>query len=181
MTRGLILLVLGATLSVLVHTDSVRAWPSPEEVAQFQRYQPLIEALVESGLRLVDEADPLARAEACVELADQYAAELREAARQGDMGRAVEVGRHLHELLAQGVAVNLRAARRDIPLGSTAEHKLRDVGGKALALVHTLDAALRTVADGVRAEDVRVALDELVRRHAVLEKSFRPATAQTQH
>lgn len=181
MTRRLILALLGATLSVLVPTDSARAWPPPDEVARFQRYQPLIEALVESGLRLADEADPLARAEACTELAGRFAAEVREAARQSDASRTAEVGRHLHDLLAQGVAVNLQAARRDIPLGSTAEHKLRDVSGQALAVVQTLDSALRTAADGVGVGELRTALDELVRRHSALEQSLRPTLVKTQH
>lgn len=180
MTRRLILTLLCAVLSVLAHTDGTRALPPPDEVAQFQRNQPLIEALVESGLRLVDEADPLARAEACAELAGRFAAEVQEAARRRDTARAAEVGRHLHDLLAQGVASNLQAARREIPNGSTAEHKLRDVSRKALVLVKALDTPLRTAANAEQPGEIRTALDELVRRQTVLEKTLRPAKTEEQ-
>jgi hypothetical protein len=176
MTRRLLLTVFCAGLSVLAHTDGSRAVPQSDEVAQFQRNQVLIEALVDSTLRLADEEDPLARAEACAEVADRFAAELQGSARQRDAVRAAEIGRHLHDLLAQGVAANLQAARRLIPSGSTGEDKLRDVSRKALLLMQTLDASLRSAADAEEPGEVRAVLDELVRKHAVLEKSLTPTT-----
>ena len=173
MTRKLSLLLVFLALAALAHADLPRTADPEDALAQFRRNQPLIEALVDSGLRLMDEDDPLARADACTQLARQFAAEVEDAFGRRDTARAAEVGRHLSDLLEHGVAENLRAARKLIPQGSTAEVRLRDVTRQALELLEPLRASLRTAGDATQPDELRTALENLFYRQAHLEKLFR--------
>jgi hypothetical protein len=178
MIRRVALTLLVAALSALAHADSPVYRTPFDELAQFQQNQFLIEALVESGLRLVEEDDPLSRADACAQLARSFADEVHKAAQERDASRTAELGKHLHNLLERGVATNLREARQQIPMGSTAELKLAAVSRLAAELLQPLRASLQSAADGEKLPHVRTALEELFRKQADLEKTLRPIGAE---
>jgi hypothetical protein len=81
-----------------------------EAVRQFRRDRKLIESLVESGLRLAGEEDPLKRADQCNVLAEQLSQEIQQAAADREGQRAEALGNHLNALLVRGVAGNLTLA-----------------------------------------------------------------------
>ena len=79
----------------------------------------LAQELVESGLRLAAEDDPVKRAEACGGLADTFAQEVRLATAAKDSARALDLGRDLQGLL-RGLAANLKQAFIDRVTGLAA-------------------------------------------------------------
>lgn len=85
---------------------------APLRAVQFQTNYNLIQLLVENSLRLAAEDDPLKRADHCDSLVDLFALEISKAAEKQDDARVAELGQHLHDLLSQGVAANLRAVRK---------------------------------------------------------------------
>ncbi len=108
-----------------------------------RRNRDLIPALVRGGLSLAAEEDPVKRADACNELALRFAGEIHLAAGQHDHGRAAELGDCLYALLKQGVAVNLRSARRLTPPGSAHEAEINRVGSRAARLTEPLEKLLQ--------------------------------------
>lgn len=127
-------------LTTLAWADDPAPAPSDAERAQlFQRDRALIQVLVRGGLRLAAEEDALGRAGSCADVAEQLAAEIRQAAdsRQGD--RAAELGDHLRALLDDGVSLNLNGARSIIPPGSADEKKLHAVHERAKKLNRFLE------------------------------------------
>ncbi len=178
MTRRLLLTLTFAALAALAHADSPAPVPAHVYVARFQKDLVLVEALVESGVRLANDEDPLARAESSTEVARRFAAEVQIAAEERDAARAAELGSHLHNLLERSVAPNLTHARKLIPLGSTEERKLREINKQVETLLQPLRSSLRSAADGEAQGEVRSLLEELFRRQAELEKSLRGPAAQ---
>jgi hypothetical protein len=95
--------------------NSIPAGPSrsspadAERLRQLRRNQKLIHALVQSSLKLLDQAtdNPLQRAEGCHELVQHLADEVKLAAREREGFRAREMSGYLRELLSEGVADNL--------------------------------------------------------------------------
>jgi hypothetical protein len=106
-----------------------------------QRDQELIETLVDSGLALAGQDDPLERAAQCNKLADSLAKEIRHAGVDRDGARVAELGRHLRVVLESGVADNLRVARSAIARGSPRERTLLEFS----TLVKDVEAQLRQV------------------------------------
>jgi len=95
--------------------------PGPERILQAQRNQKLVEKLVAGGLNLARAADRLDRAKYCNDLARSLAEEIKQAADDHDGDRAIELGRHLQDLLKNGVAANLNKERSQFPQGSARE------------------------------------------------------------
>jgi hypothetical protein len=116
MRRRLIPPVLAATLICLTAGQNAGLPPGiPGRAAQFDSNYGLIQVLVENGLRLASEDDALKRADYCDSLVERFAAELKKASADNNEARVVELGQHLHDLLSEGVAANLRAARQQLP------------------------------------------------------------------
>src|SRR5437899_3292438 len=104
MKRLLLLPIAAVLLTTPAWADDPAPAPTADERAQlFQRDRALIQALVQGGLRLAAEERALGRADACADVAEKLAAEIRQAAdsRQGD--RAAELGGYLRALLDDGV------------------------------------------------------------------------------
>jgi hypothetical protein len=102
--------------------------PDAERVRQFERDQNLIQTLVESGIELAGEDDPLRRAAQCNKLADRFAREISQAAAAKNSPRVKTFGEHLQDLLTVGVAGNLAVARGSLPAGSPQERTLVEFG-----------------------------------------------------
>ena len=93
--------------------------PSPrrtaaEEAALLAKNRPLLEGLLDDGLKLADAETPLDRAAACRAAADRLAVELRAAAKYEDADRVSEIGDQLTALLTDGFLPPFAAARADI-------------------------------------------------------------------
>lgn len=172
MTRRALLPLAALVLSVLIPAHRSPALPPLDEITQFHRNLALIEALVENSVRLVQDNDPLARAEACAQVGKRFLTEVQEAAAHREGNRLAELGQHLHKLLETGIIPNLQAARQQIPEGSTAEAKLLEVTAAARELVEQFRTALQTAAERTQPGELREALDELLRKQAELPPSF---------
>jgi len=112
--------------------------PDAERVRLFERDQKLIQTLVESGIELSGEDDPLRRAAQCNKLADRLAREISQAATAKDSPRVKRFGEHLQDLLTVGVAGNLVEARGSVPAGSPQERKLLEFGKEVKQLEEKL-------------------------------------------
>jgi hypothetical protein len=120
--------------------------PDLTRVWQAQRNQALVQKLVAGGLSLAKADNPLERARQCNELATGLANEIRQAADDHDGERAIELGRHLQDVLQNGVAANLDK-ERGVPMGSTRQTEINAVrdrsGDVTTALVKDLDRILK--------------------------------------
>jgi hypothetical protein len=125
-------------LSALVCADDPGPPPTARERADlFHRDRDLIQALVDHGLLLAEETDPLKRAESCTDLAEQLDREMQQA--EGKDGpRAAELSLHLRDLLKGGVEPTLNFASGQIPKGSTDRKKLDEVSERAKKLQERL-------------------------------------------
>src|SRR5262249_55784977 len=110
MNRWWVLPILCAALAAGVWAEDVPEAPSAAAQAKlFQRNRVLLQTLVQGGLELAKQEDPVKRAGCCNDLAKQLANEIRLAAQSRDAYRAAELGDHLYALLHDGVAGNLSA------------------------------------------------------------------------
>jgi hypothetical protein len=171
MKRCLPLLVLALLLPLAFAEDAPRQPTSAERVELFQRNQVLIQTLVQSGLRLAKEEEPLPRAEACGDAAQRLAEEIRQAVANHEQARLTELGQHLQALLDNGVVANLRKARRQIPAGSTYEKNLFAVRDRITAELATLEKFLAEEAE--KDQELSQRLPVLVREsRAAVEKAL---------
>jgi hypothetical protein len=128
MKRYLSLSLLMVGLAALASADEPSvATADLGRVWQVQRNQGLVQDLIEGGLHLAKAEDHLQRARYCNELATSLADELRQAADDHDGDRAIELGRHLQDVLQNGVAANLNKERAQVPHGSTRETEMNSV------------------------------------------------------
>jgi hypothetical protein len=86
--------------------------PSPprspaERLEQFRRDRGLVRKLVEGGLHLASQDDPLKRADQCNLLARDLSQEVQQAVKEHDRARGERFGQGLEKLLVHGVAGNL--------------------------------------------------------------------------
>src|SRR5262249_48194822 len=91
---------------------------SEQRLRQLQRDLELIQTLVDDGLKLAAEEDPIVRARTCNDLAGALVQEIQKAAETKDENRAAHLGGYLKTVLVRGVAGNLDLARRDLPQDS---------------------------------------------------------------
>jgi hypothetical protein len=167
--RRLILLLLSGLASAAVGA----AGPSPpspgaERLRQWRRDEELIRELVEKGIQLSREEDPLGRAGQCRGLADLLLREIRRAAAAGDGDRVHVLGGQLQAVLETGVAANLRSARAGIAPGSKRERIFREFGRQVRRLEKELGSA-----PSPRPEDLRSALEAVRKGRAEVEKAIR--------
>jgi len=131
--------------------------------------QQLIEALVDGGLRLAGEDNPLRRAETCNALADKVAREVKRASAARDHTRAADLGRQLQGLLERGVARNLSLAQTNMPEDSPLILEMRRLGEKAVAVMGPVMHELEGAGESESA-DMRQALEGLSRARAEVER-----------
>jgi hypothetical protein len=161
MKRYLALCLMLVSLAALASADELKP-PDADRILLTQRDQSLVQKLVAGGLRLAKEEDHLRRAQYCNDLAKNLADEIRQAADDHDGDRAVELGRHLQEMLQTGVAANLDRERAQIPPGSSREPELGAVRQQTESFISLL---LEDLAQGMK--DNPAAWQEL--QHAIQE------------
>jgi hypothetical protein len=135
--------ILGAFVLATVAQAGGLAGSGEQHLHQRRQNQDLIQILVDGGLQLAGERDPLKRAEYCTNLAGSLVREIEHAARGGEKDRAVELGGHLRDVLQLGVAPNLTSVRARTPLGSTREADIRRVGDEAWNVTKPLESLER--------------------------------------
>jgi len=144
MKRWPLFLLSGALLVPLAVADDPPARPAgADRVRQFQQNYRLVKNLVESGLQLAGEEDPIERTEYCSTVAERLAAEVTEAIAKDDMLRVCELGQHLHDILEQGVTAGLHDVRHPLPQGSSAAGALGQVRAEVQGLVDVLQQRLQ--------------------------------------
>ncbi len=138
------LLVIPLALAGFVLGD---ARPSPDEspLVQLRRDLPLIEILVDEGLNIAAEDDPLRRAKYCNRLAERFAEEMQKAGREKNSPRLAELGAHLQALLTRGVAGNLSLAKKQLPLDSPRAHEVQQVGDQVLKATKPVENQLEKI------------------------------------
>jgi hypothetical protein len=147
---------------------SVSAPAPAERLRLFRRNRGLIEKVVQSGLLLAAERDPLRCAQCCADLAESLAIEIKDAAHSKEGSRVAELGQHLRDLLKQGVAANVTTVRSQVekaPPDSSLRKdfaKLQRVHDQTTQVLQRLDRDLQRVVDpGDReAERARNAVQE---------------------
>jgi hypothetical protein len=147
MRRWLLLPILAATLaSITAGQEASPLSAPPGRAGQFESNYGLIHVLVENSLRLAGEEDALKRADYCDGLVERFAAEIQKASAQNDEARVTELGQHLHDLISQGVAANLRAVRKQLPQGSALEKGLHSVRANTERSLKPVEDQLRQTA-----------------------------------
>ncbi|HXG09513.1 MAG TPA: hypothetical protein VNK04_06960 [Gemmataceae bacterium] len=159
MKRYLLLLVPVSLATALAWAEGPAPSAEAQRAEQLRRNRGLIRMLVEGGLSLAGEEDPVRRAEYCNNMAERLAGAIKEATQHRDSPRMMELGRHLRVLLERGVAPNLSLARGDIPEGSADEMKLHKVRDHTARVVGLLEEEFRRAADAEPQADMREALD----------------------
>jgi hypothetical protein len=105
----------------------------------------LVGLLVAEGVRLAEEGDPLRRADYCLDLGDQLVQTILQVAAASDAEEARLLGEHLGDVLARGVAANLKRAEVEGDARRLAEYqRLGERGVKVAAVLRQkLDQAPR--------------------------------------
>jgi hypothetical protein len=101
-------------LSVAGHVLAAGDETGDDRAQQLQRDQQMLQTLVDSGLKLAAETDPLRRADHCNRLADRLGKEIKLAVQKKDVRRATLFGEQVQALLTRGVAGNLTVARASL-------------------------------------------------------------------
>jgi hypothetical protein len=172
-----ILLLIVATMAG--GTDSGPSSSAWEQSSQFRRNRELITELVDSSLVLAREDDPLKRAEQCHGVAMQLGAALRQAADSHDGARMAELSQYYRDLVSRGVAGNLSAADRQIPVGSAREEELVQLRDKLLAGTQPLEEDLgRAVKENASSRELRSALRAVSDGRKEVQGSLRVLRAQ---
>lgn len=140
---------------------------------QLQRNHALIQTLVDGGLRLAKEEDPLQRASCCKGLAESLAGEIQQAAVDREGPRALELGEHLQAMLERGVAGNLSRERGRFPVGSAREKQLHQVGDRMIEILKPLEGELQGATEADR-DTMRRAIKAVRAGRTQVENALRP-------
>lgn len=154
------------------HDNSGR--DAAENPGQLQRNRSLIRNLVQSGLQLAAEDDPLVRADHCHALAEQVIDEIRSSATEWEIDRAVQLSDHLNSVLKLGVAGNLRIVRFESSPSSAREIDVQRVGGQVRDLMAPLEDFLQD--HGANGAEIRRALRSIRDGQAEVEKVIQVRT-----
>ena len=164
MRRLVLLLLLPVLTAAGLALADVPARTAAERLQQFRRELPLMRKLVEGGLVLAKENDPLRRADRCTDLAKDLTQEVQRAVQSRDRGRADVLGHCLEKLLVRGVADNLNR----LP-PNTASLKL---SSEALSMMEPLEQHLDQVPEPVQ-EQMQNVVESLKRGRASVEEARR--------
>jgi hypothetical protein len=99
----------------------------------------LIRELVDTGVRLAADEDPLSRAHHCQELARHVIAEIQTAATQHDAERMCDLGGHLHDVLKLGITSNLRVVHSETSPSSNRQDEVGRLAASLEELMEPLD------------------------------------------
>ncbi len=130
MKTSLLLATLLALSGMALATDRPAA--AEERLRQFQRDLGLIQSLVDEGLNLAAEEDPLLRARTCNKLAGALVQEIQEAAEKKEDKRAASLGNYLKAVLVRGVAGSLDLAKKDLPQDSPRQPELQSISDQVV-------------------------------------------------
>ncbi len=168
MKRLTLLALLVALLAAGTRADVPAPEPGPAEALRhLRRDLALVEGLVQGGIDLAAEDDPLIRASYCNRLADRLTRALREAVTAKDPERVAELGLGLRGLLETGVAGNILKARPRLTLDPQGAQKLQEFDKQLLLMQEELD---RT---GPTGADMQPALSAIRQGRAEVEKALR--------
>jgi hypothetical protein len=132
----------------------------------------LITAVVDSGLKLAAEDDPLKRAQTCNALAGTFAEEARRAAAARERDRAADLGQCLQSVLVRGVAANLSLARGELSDDSPRMPEMRRVSERAVALTGPLLEDMERTSEQ-DSPPMRAAVRALSRARAQVERAVK--------
>jgi hypothetical protein len=135
---GLVLLLPLLTAAGLALANPPAPRTPAERLKELRGDLTLVRKLVEGGLRLAKEEDPLQRADQCNLLAKGLSGAVQRAVKDRDRSRADALGRRLEALLVRGVAGNLQRAREQMPANSPSLPELRRLGDEALSVIEPL-------------------------------------------
>lgn len=151
----------GRGLNTFTSISSPRA--DNARVQQLRRNRVLIEALVSAAVDMAKEEDRFRRVQICRGLAEGLAAEIETAAGQKDGARIAEMGRHFSELLAFGIADNLKAFRTEIPTGSASEQQIQSLNTSVQNFSEPVESCLRQVLPNT-SEELTGEMQEVLRK-----------------
>lgn len=134
----LVLLALGVPAIGLARASA----PADERLTELRRDLEMIEAFVEGGLRLAREDDPLKRAQACNEMAEKVAREIKASTGKKEVTRVVALGERLQTILIRGVGDNLELARKE-EIEAARKKEIVTVGGRVEEWTKPLQASMR--------------------------------------
>jgi hypothetical protein len=164
---------LALLLAAVAGAGHVLAGDEPEDRArQLQRDQHMIESLVQSGLKLAAEVDPLRRADQCNRLADRFAREIKLAVQKKDATRAALFGEQIQALLVKGVAGNLHAAWASLAPNSPREPEILRLGVEVADTAKSIEDEFSNHPELER-EKMQSTLDALARGKAEVEQAVK--------
>ena len=150
MSRYLWVTTLFIVLAALVGAQGPTAGSPADQAKLLSRNRQLLRMTVENSLDLGAKESHLEKAGTCNRLVKVWAGEVERAAKSDEVARAVELGEHLNRVVEQGVAGNLRSARKRIEVGSPMEQQMFDRRDEVVSALASLETTL-----GVAARDHR--------------------------
>jgi hypothetical protein len=163
-------------LAILDGTGALAARSDPSHGA-IQRDREMIKALVEGAIKLAAETDPVRRAGHCNAIAKSFGDEIGSAVQARELDRACELAGLFEGLLAQGVAVNLRLARQEAPVGSARESEMRELGFRVAELTGPIEELLNSAA-GPGHDELQKVLRRVSQARLQVEKSLEAAESR---
>jgi hypothetical protein len=113
-----------------------------ERLRQLQRDLRLVQVLVQEGLLLAGEEDPLKRARTCNVVADSLVKEIQRAAGARDARRTANLGIFLQDVLVQGVAGNVDLARGKLSTRAR-EDEFKQIGEQVVQITRPVSEEIR--------------------------------------
>ncbi len=133
-----------------------------EQLRLFRANRPLLEQLLDQGLRLAEAGDALDRADRCRDAVLALSRALAEAsAADADPSRVAELGEHLAALVRDGLGPALAQAGVDHQPGSEGYKRLADLRGRTRVDLSNARAAFRGEGAAGRSKQVQAARGEL--------------------
>jgi hypothetical protein len=166
MRRLVLLLLLPVLTAAGLALADARARTPAERLQQFRRELPLMRKLVEGGLLLAKETDPIRRADQCTVLAKDLTQEVQRAVQGRNRARADVLGHCLEKLLVRGVADNLNR----LPPNAISLKEVHRLSNEALSVMEPLQQHLDQVPEPVQ-EQMQNVVESLKRGRASVEEA----------
>lgn len=153
--------------------EGIAARPAADakRIQQLKRNRNLIVDLVDGGLQLSREDEPIKRANSCQNLARRLANEIRQAVNRRESARAAEMGQHLRDLLTGGIAQNVNIVRPKVQVGSMLERDMKQVGDWVTSVTSALEDQLASASPADA--DLRFTLDAIHGGRTEVEKAIK--------
>jgi hypothetical protein len=131
-----------------------------ERAQQLQHDHDLIETLVDGGLELAQEDDPLKRADLCNTIANALASEVKNAVKKKNSVRAALLSEQMQSILVQGMAVNLVTARQTMIPDSPQEVAIAKLGEKVAVAAKSIEDEVDRIDDPTKMQSTLIAVHE---------------------